>query len=176
MNYFFHQLSRSIGVFFRTIRAFFSRKIMGITSMLRRLTNFSRHATKVASSSLQGVVSAAQKPTSQSDYVETGRLYISKALIIRILLALIAIALIGYFVVWPFILSRFLTAKFYEQDKRVPKWSGRVIVYSDEKKTLPLYAGRLEDGVLQGESKQYDRDGVLLYEGQISDGQRSGSG
>ena len=176
MNFFFHQLSRSIGVFFRTIRAFFSRKIMGITSMLRRLTNFSRHATKVASSSLQGVVSAAQKPTSQADYVETGQLYISKALIIRILLALIAIALIGYFVVWPFVLSRFLTAKFYEQDKRVANWSGRVIVYSDEKKTLPLYAGRLEDGVLQGEAKQYDRDGILLYEGQLRDGQRSGSG
>ena len=176
MNYFLHQLSRSIGVFFRTIRAFFSRKIMGITTMLRRLTNFSRHATKVASSSLQGVVSAAQKPTSQSDYVETGKLYISKALIIRVLLALVAIALIGYFVVWPFILSRFLTARFYEQDKRVEKWSGRVIVYSDEKKTLPLYAGRLEDGVLQGEAKLYDRDGVLTYEGQLRDGQRAGSG
>ena len=176
MNFFFHQLSRSIGVFFRTIRAFFSRKIMGITSMLRRLTNFSRHATKVASSSLQGVVSAAQKPTSQSDYVETGQLYISKALIIRILLVLVALALIGYFIVWPFVLSRFLTAKFYEQDKRVANWSGRVIVYSDAKKTLPLYAGRLEDGVLQGEAKQYDRDGILLYEGQLRDGQRSGSG
>ena len=176
MGYFFHQLSRSIGVFFRTIRAFFSRKIMGITSMLRRLTNFSRHATKVASSSLQGVVSAAQKPSSPSDYVETGQLYISKALIIRILLVIVAIALIGYFVVWPFILSRFLTAKFYEQDKRVSDWSGRVIVYSDKKKTLPLYAGRLEDGVLQGEAKLYDREGVILYEGQLRDGLRSGTG
>ncbi len=176
MNYFFHQLGRSLGVFFRTIRAFVSRKLMGITTTLRRLTNFSRHATKVASSSLQGVVSATQKPTSQADYVETGHLFISKALIIRVLLVLVAIALIGYFVVWPFILSRFLTARFYEQDKRVPDWSGRVIVYSDKKKTLPLFSGRLEDGVLQGEGKQYDREGVLLYEGQLKDGLRSGSG
>lgn len=149
---------------------------MGLTSSLRRLTNFSRHATKVASSSLQGVVSAAQKPTSQADYVETGHLYISKALIIRILLALVALALIGYFVVWPFVLSRFMTARFYEKDKRVANWDGRVIVYSDEKKTIPLYAGRLEDGVLQGECKQYDREGLLLYEGQLKDGLRSGSG
>ena len=100
MNYFFHQLGRSLGVFFRTIRAFVSRKLMGITTTLRRLTNFSRHATKVASSSLQGVVSATQKPTSQADYVETGHLFISKALIIRVLLVLVAIAVIGYVVVW----------------------------------------------------------------------------
>ena len=176
MNFFFQQLTRSIGVFFRTIRAYFTKKLMGITSMLRRLTNFSRHATKVASSSLQGVMSAAQKPQAKEDYVETGHLFISKALIIRLLLGLAAVALIVYFIVWPFVLSRFLTAKFYEQDKRVPDWSGRVIVYSDEKKTLPLYAGRLEDGVLQGEGKQYDREGILVYEGQLQDGQRSGSG
>ena len=176
MSYFFHQLSRSLGVFFRTIRAFVSRKLMGLTTTFRRLTNFSRHATKVASSSLQGVVSATQKPTSQADYVETGHLYISKSLIIRLLLGVAAIALIGYFLVWPFILSRFLTARFYREDKRVPNWSGRVIVYSDKNKTLPLYSGRLEDGVLQGESKLYDEEGVLLYEGQMLDGLRSGSG
>ncbi len=176
MNFFFHQLSRTLGVFFRTIRAFFSRKIMGVTSMLRRLTNFSRHATKVASSSLQGVVTAAQNPSGPSDYVETGHLYISKSLIIRVLLAIVALALIGYFVVWPFVLSRFLTAKFYEEDKRVADWSGRVIIYSDPKKTLPLYSGRLEKGVLQGEGKLYDREGVLLYEGQLKDGQRDGAG
>jgi hypothetical protein len=176
LNYLFYQITRSIGVFFRTLKAFFSRKIMGLGSQLRRLTNFSRHATKAASSSLQGVVSAAQKPTGPSDYVETGRLYISKALIMRVILGLIALALIVYFVVWPFVLSRFLTARFYENDKRVADWSGRVIVFSDKKKTVPLYSGRLEDGVLQGECKQYDREGVLLYEGQLRDGERSGSG
>ncbi len=149
---------------------------MGLGAQLRRLTNFSRHATKAASSSLQGVMSAAQKPTQPSDYVETGRLYISKALIIRILVGIVALFLLIYFVIWPFILSRFLTARFYEEDKRVENWSGRVIVYSDKKKRLPLYSGRLEDGVLQGECRQYDRTGVLLYEGQLKDGEKTGSG
>ena len=176
MNFFFHQLGRSISVFFRTLRAFFSRKIVGLGSQLRRLTNFSRHATKAASSSLQGVMSAAQKPTSPSDYVETGRLYISKALIIRILLAIVALGLIIYFLAWPFILSHFLVARFVKTDKRVPDWSGRVIVYSDKKKTLPLYEGRLEDGVLQGEGKQYDDEGILIFEGQFKDGVHDGSG
>lgn len=176
MNYILFQITRSISVFFRTLRAFFSRKIIGFGAQLRRLTNFSRHATKAASSSLQGVMSAAQKPTQASDYVETGRLYISKALIIRLLVGLIALGLLVYFVIWPFVLSRFLTARFFEEDKRVKDWSGRVIVYSDKKKTLPLFSGRLEDGVLQGECKQYDREGVLLFEGQLRDGVRTGSG
>ena len=176
MSYFFTQLRRSIGVFFRTIRAFVSRKLMGVAAAVRRVTNFSRHATKAATNSLQDVVSAAQSPTGPSDYVETGRLFISKALIIRILLGFVALGLIVYFLVWPFVLSRFLTARFYEKDKRVADWSGRVIVYSDEKKTVPLYAGRLEKGVLQGEGRLYDSEGVLTYEGQLRDGERSGSG
>ena len=176
MQYFFSQLTRSIGIFFRTIRAFISRKLMGLASLFRRLTNFSRHAPKIATTSVQEVVSAAQKPTSAADYVETGRLFISKALILRVILVLAAIGVIGYFLVWPFVLSHFLTAKFYEEDKRVSDWSGRVIVYSDKKKTTPLYAGRLEDGKLQGDGKLYDRAGVLLYEGQLKDGLRNGSG
>ena len=165
-----------MATFFRTLRAFFVRKAVGFTSRLRRLTNFSRHATKAASSSLQGVVSAAQKPTGPDDYVETGRLYIAKSLIIKIILTLIALGLIIYFLVWPFILSHFLTAKFYVQDKRVEDWSGKVIVFSDKKKKLPMYAGRLEDGVLQGEGKLYDEDCLVCYQGQFRDGIRSGNG
>lgn len=176
MSYFFYQLSRSIGVFFRTLRAFFTRKLMGIGSGIRRLTNFSRHATKAASSSLQGVMSTAQNPTGPSDYVETERLFISKALIIRVLLGIAALGLIAYFLAWPFVLSHFLTARFYEKDKRVPDWTGRVIVYADAKKKIPLYAGRLENGVLQGEGRQYDGEGVPIYEGQFRDGGRAGSG
>ena len=149
---------------------------MSFVSILRRLTNFSRHATKAASASLQGMASAAQNPSKPSDYVETDKLLISKSLIIRIVLIVIALALIGYFVVWPFVLSHFLTARFFVEDKRVADWSGRVIVYSDKKKTVPLYAGRLEDGVLQGECKLYDENGVLIYEGQLVNGERNGSG
>ena len=176
MSYFFSQLTRSIGVFFRTVRAFFVRRLMGIATFFRRLLNFSRHATKAASSSLQEVMTAGKKPTSPDDYVETGHMYISKALIVRILLIVAALALIGWFVVWPFVLSRFLTARFFVEDRRVADWSGRVIVYADKKKTIPMYAGRLEKGVLQGEGKLYDADGVLTYEGQLRDGERTGTG
>ena len=167
---------RSAGVFVRTVRAFFTRRMTGVTSRVRRVTNLSRNATRAATASVQSAVSVAQKPTKREDYVETSRLLISKALLLKILLGLIAAGLILYFLVWPFVLSHFLTARFVTGDSRIPDWTGRVMVYADEDRTIPLYAGRLEDGVLQGQGEEYDENGVLCYEGRFQDGMRSGSG
>lgn len=149
---------------------------MGVTSYLRRITNFSRQATKVASASVQGVAAAVKKPTKREDYIETQRLFISKSFLILAAAALVLFGLFCYFVAWPFILSHFLTARFYCEDSRIPEWSGKVIVYYDEEKRTPMYSGRLEEGVLQGAGKEYDGDGLLTYEGSFSDGVRSGSG
>ncbi|MBR4544738.1 MAG: TolC family protein [Oscillibacter sp.] len=170
------QLSRSVGVFGRTIRAYVSRKTVGVTTKLRRLGNFSQSVSKTATSSVQSVVSAAQRPTKREDYVEVGRLLISKALIIRVLLALVLFGMFVYFVAWPFILGRFLTARFFVEDTRIETWSGRVIVYADKKKTVPMYAGRLTRGVLGGTGREYDAKGLLSYEGEFQDGVRSGRG
>lgn len=175
-NYFLTQLIRSITTFGRVIRAFFTRRLAGVTSFVRRITNVSRGAAKAANAAVQSAVSVSQKPSKREDYVETSRFLISKALIVKIVLALLAAALIGYFLVWPFVLSHFLTARFYVKDDRVEDWTGKVIVYSDQKKTVPLYAGELEDGVLQGRGQEYDEAGLIAYEGQFQDGVRSGSG
>ena len=176
MNYFFNQITRSVGVFFRTIRAFFVRRLVGITTRLRQMTNISRNATRAANATLQAAAAATNKPTQREDYVETSRLFIAKAFLIRLAILLVVLGLAGYFLVWPFLLSHFLTARFYVQDSRIPDWSGRVIVYSDPKKTIPLYAGRLETGELQGRGEEYDEEGLLAYAGQFLDSQRSGEG
>ena len=176
LQYFFNQLVRSIGVFGRTFRAFFYRRFMGIYSRIRSLTNFSRHATSAAMNTMEGAVAMAQNPTKREDYIETKRLFISKALLLRILIAVVALGLIIYFLVWPFLLSHFLTARFYVEDKRIPDWSGKVIVYSDKKKTIPMYAGRLTDGILGGEGELYDETGLLIYEGTLVNGLQNGKG
>ena len=176
MNYFFNQITRSVGVFFRTIRAFFVRRFVGITTRLRQMTNISRNATRAANATLQAAAAATNKPTQREDYVETSRLFIAKAFLIRLAILLVVLGLAGYFLVWPFLLSHFLTARFYVQDSRIPDWSGRVIVYSDPEKTIPLYAGRLETGELQGRGEEYDEEGLLAYAGQFLDSQRSGEG
>lgn len=175
-SYLFSQLSRSFGVFFRTIRSLIIRRFSSITTRVRQLTNVSRGATKAATASVQAAAAAMKKPTGQEDYIETSRLFISKAFLVKVVILLATLGLIGYFVVWPFVLSQFLTARFYMEDTRIPDWSGRVIVYADPDKTIPLYAGRLEQGALQGAGKEYDADGLLIYEGQFLNGVRSGEG
>lgn len=175
-SYLFYQLSRSLGVFFRTLRSLVVRRISSVTTKLRQLTNVSRGATKAATASVQAAAAAMQKPTGRDDYIETSRLFISKSFLIKAVMMLVALGLVGWFVVWPFVLSHFLTARFYMEDTRIPDWTGRVIVYSDPEKTIPLYQGRLEEGVLQGKGKEYDAEGLVSYEGQFLDGLRSGEG
>lgn len=172
----FTQLIRSFGIFFRTIRAFFARRLVGLTTRLRRLFNFSRNASKIAASSLQGAASLAKKPTRREDYIETSRLFISKSLLIGLVVGAATLAVAIYFVIWPFILSHFLTARFYVEDRRVENWTGRVIVYQDKKKTIPLRSGKLAEGLLEGEGKEYDEAGLLCYEGGFRSGMREGTG
>ena len=176
MDYLIRKLLDSFGIFFRTIKAFFSRRLAGGIARIKQLTNFSRHATKVANASFQGVAAAVKKPTKREDYIETQRLFISKSFIIYLVLGIVLVALFCYFVAWPFILSHFLTAKFYERDNRVEDWTGKVIVYSDKSKKTPLYSGKLENGLLQGQGKEYDEEGLLEFEGTFVDGVRTGSG
>lgn len=170
------QLFNSFGIFFRTIRAFFTRKLTGAWAGLRRITNFSRQATKVATSAFAGAATAIQKPTKREDYIETRRLFISKSFLVMLAIGVVLLVLLLYFVVWPFLLSRFFTARFYQGDEELANWSGRVIVYYDEAKEHPMYSGTLTDGVLQGEGKEYDEDGLLRYEGQFVNGVYEGDG
>ncbi len=176
MSFFLRQLMNSLGTFFRTIRAFFVRRFTGVTAKFRQFTNFSRNATKAATASVQGAAAAMKKPSAREDYIETQRLFISKSFLVLLAVGLVAVVLLAIFVVWPFLLSHFFTARFWQEDKRVPDWTGRVIVYADKAKRVPLYSGRLEKGVLQGDGKEYDQDGLLAYEGPFVDGLRSGKG
>ena len=89
---------------------------------------------------------------------------------------LVVAALLIYFVVWPFLLSHFFTAHFWQEDGDLDSWSGRVVVYYDEAKENPMYSGTLEEGLLQGQGREYDEDGLLIYEGNFVDGVRSGAG
>lgn len=176
LSYLLRQLIRSFGIFFRTIRAFFTRKLAGAGAYIRRVTNFSRQATKVANASFQGAAAAMKKPTKREDYIETERLFVSKSFLVMLAVGLLLLILAGYFILWPLLLSRFFTAHFYQEDKRVEDWSGKVVVYYDEEKEIPRYSGRLKEGVLQGRGSQYDEAGLLIYEGDFADGVRSGTG
>ena len=172
----FTQLFKFVGIFFRTIKAFALRQLRGITTYFQRLKNFSHNAAMMATSTMQSAANVSQKPTKRGDYIEVGNLLISKMFLVRLVIGIVIVGMLIWFFVWPFLLSRFFTARFKEDDARIRDWSGKVIVYSDPKKTVPVYEGRLEKGVLQGSGKRYDENGVLVYDGNFQDGVYSGTG
>ena len=108
--------------------------------------------------------------------METKWLFVSKSFLIRLAIGLVALGCLFYFVIWPLLLGWFFTAHFWQEDKRVENWTGKVVVYYDKDKDHPMYEGRLEKGVLQGLGKEYDEAGLLTYEGGFADGLHSGTG
>ena len=176
MEFFIRQMLKAMGVFARTVKAFFTRRVASVITWFRQVTNVSRGAVTVANSALQSATNVAKTPSKREDYIAFGNLLVAKSLLARLAVALAALILLVYFILWPFFLSHFLTARFWTEDARVADWTGRVIVFEDKKKTIPLYAGRLEHGLLQGDGKEYGEEGVLAYEGTFVDGLRSGTG
>jgi hypothetical protein len=176
LSHFFRQLFSSVGIFFRTIRAFLTRRLVGFGARIKRMFNFSRKATKVATEAIQGAATAVKKPTKREDYIETKRLFISKSFLITLAIGLVAAGCLIYFVVWPFLLSNFFTAHFHQADGRVKDWSGRVVVYYDADRKEPMYEGRLEKGMLQNEGTLYDENGLMTYQGNFMNGLPNGKG
>lgn len=170
------QIFNSFGIFFRTIRAFFTRKVSNVGAYGRRVTNVTQYASKVANGSFQGLQTAVKKPTKREDYIETKRMFISKSFLVFLGVGLVALILLIYFVIWPFLLSHFFVAKFYQEDPDLQNWSGRVIVFYDKEKTMPMYKGTLEEGVLQGKGTEYDREGLVTFEGDFENGVYCGKG
>ncbi|MGN0706440.1 MAG: hypothetical protein ACI4JC_00355 [Faecalibacterium sp.] len=170
------QIVLSIGVVFRTIRAFFVRQIYTVFARVKSATSLTRQASKIAPQLLKTASAAGQKPTRREDYVETGQLYIAKSLIVMVVIGLILLALLFRFAAWPLLCRWFFTMKFWEQDKALADHTGKVIVYYDAEKTQPQFKGAVKDGTLQGRAEQYAPDGQILYAGNFVDGLYEGEG
>ena len=176
LNNLFRQLINSCGVVLRTFRAFFSRQIMGIRARARRVTSFSRQAAKLVPKAMNSVAVAGKKPTKREDFVETKRLFVAKSFLYLLIVGIVAFALLACFVIWPWLQSRFFTKRFFAGDAAVAAYSGKVVVCYDEKKTEPKLQGRLEEGVLGGQVKEFDAQGRIAFEGAYADGMRAGQG
>ena len=173
---FLQQIYSSVGVVFRTFRAFFTRQFMGVRARIRRITSFSRQAARLIPKAMSSLAVAGQKPSSRKDFIETKRLFVAKSLLVMLVVGLVVLILFLYFIAWPWLVSRFFTAHLYQEDDKLPAYNGRVVVYHDEEKTIPKLEGKLTEGLAQGEGSEYDEDGLLAYEGSFVDGKRQGTG
>ena len=176
INRLFYQIINAIGVFFRVLRAFFQRRIISLTSGIRRATNVSRKAASTVPKAVSQVAVAGQKPTKREDYVETQHLFISKSLIITIILAILGVGILIYFVVWPWLLSTFFTARIHIDNTKLDNYSGKVIVYYDKAREQPKFEGRLVEGLAEGPGKVFDENGMVVFSGNYAGGQYQGKG
>lgn len=173
---FFQQILNSCGLVFRTFRAFLTRQVVGLRARIRRVTSLSRQAVRLVPKAMSSVAVAGKKPTKREDFVETKRLFVAKSLLVMLVVGLIAFGLLFYFVIWPWLVRMFFTARLYQNDEAVPTYSGKVIVYYDQEKDMPMLQGKMEEGMLQGQGKAYDEAGRVQYEGAFVDGLYEGKG
>ncbi len=173
---FFRQLIQSFGVVFRTMRAFFMRFLTSIGARIRSMTSVTRYASQIGPKVLDAAASTGKKPAKKEDYIETGSLLISKSLIITVLLVIIVGTIFMITIGWPFIVSTFLTKHMWNEDPKVKGYSGKVIIYYDEKKKMPEFKGRLKDGKKIKEGTEYDMNNRVTFQGHYEDDVYSGYG
>lgn len=176
ISYLLREFTLGIVTGTRIIKMYLMRGIMGIWMRIRRVTRISRSTTKALNKVTKNVSQVGQKPTQRSDFIETERMFISKTFLFRMVFILLVAIIVIYLVLYPLAMQYFFTARMSSRNSRLLRYNGKVIVYYDDKRTVPSYEGYLEDGVLQGIGKQYDTNGVLTYDGEFLDGKRGGYG
>ncbi|MBQ3076563.1 MAG: hypothetical protein IJC43_01770, partial [Clostridia bacterium] len=176
LSRFFRQLFASVGVVFRTIRAYFTRTLTGATARFRSATSLTRQAAQLGPAMMKTAANAGKKPTKREDYIETEQMFISKSFLIMAVALILALAVLFYWVGWPWLVSRFFTAKMWVEDPDAADYSGKVILYHEEDKQTVRFEGRLEEGVIQGKGKAFDEHGLLVYSGDFVDGVYHGEG
>jgi murein DD-endopeptidase MepM/ murein hydrolase activator NlpD/antitoxin component YwqK of YwqJK toxin-antitoxin module len=169
-------LLRSFGIIFRTVRAFFTRRLLGVTARIRRLGSASRYAAKALPKAVGAVTLAAKKPSKREDYFETKRLYIAKSLIAAIVIAIIVAGAFAWYVAYPFAVSKFFTLHIWREDKRLDEYTGRVAIYYDSELRELWARTRLDGGKVIQDASVYTESGALVYEGGFAGFAYSGEG
>ena len=113
-------------------------------------------------------------PSSRKDYVDFGRFYVSKVLLVAIpLLILLCVAVLVRFV-YPHVMSAFFTRDLPVTSSLITGYNGKVRLFS-EGGTL-LFQGKLEEGRINGTGTLYDTCGNLVYTGDFQEEQYNGTG
>ncbi len=115
-----------------------------------------------------------RKPSDKSDYVRIGKFYLSKRLLTIICLGIIVVIFIFVQFFFPWADGRLWTANIKLNSQKYHTFTGKVRVKDDM--GVMIYEGQMKDGQIEGEGKQYDSKGELVYVGSFEKSQYSGKG
>ncbi len=173
---FFNNLFKSLQMGFRMIKMAITKPFRSLWFKLKRSTNVGRQMAKAIPGVTKGLTKIKVKPEKRADYIDAGPVYIAKSFFFVVILVIVVLFLLWNYLLWPFLRSRFFTGYFYEQASVVEDYNGRVELYYDSSKDLVHYQGRMEEGKLTGEGKEYYTNGNVRYEGGFVNGLYEGQG
>lgn len=116
------------------------------------------------------------KPTKRSDYIDVGSVFVAKILVIVMFALIIGIIALFVVVLWPWFAHNILTARFYQSQKEIPQYSGKVAIYYDKSFHNKMFEGRLDHGDYTGQGKIFYENGAVKYKGNFSKGKYQGEG
>lgn len=113
-------------------------------------------------------------PKSREDYFAIGSVLLSKRLMFVLLAAATTLCMTLIYVVYPFCDGHLWTASMQLNSDKFLSFSGKARVFDQDH--LVIYQGQMQNGQLSGNGRQYDTHGNLVYEGSFLENQYNGQG
>ena len=167
---------RNFKIFYRTLRSLALRPLMMLKTRLYNLTNLSKQFNKLPKFLTSLLAKVKMKPEKREDYVDAGRVFIAKSLIVILIALVILVPLLIYYIAWPWLVSMFFTAKFYTGQPQIVKYEGKVEIYYEKELENLMFKGRLLDGKYIDFGEEFYKNGKPLYTGNYVAGKHDGYG
>ncbi len=167
---------KNIEMLYRTMRSLVLRPLIMLRSRIYRWLNIRRLLNKIPKFLTSLLAKIKLKPEKREDYIDAGRVFIAKILIVILIVLVIAVPLLAYNFVWPWLVSKFFTAKLYVGQPKIEQYSGKAKIYYEEKLENLMFKGRLADGKYIGMGEEFYLNGRPMYAGYYVDGKYDGKG
>ena len=122
---------------------------------------------KVSEDIREEVKDVGKKPESIGEYFLVGRRYIAKKIVYLAVLLLITGAALFILVGLPWIRAKFFTQTFIINSEKMQGYTGKVKLLDNKENRTVLFAGRMEEGRINGRGTLYGYDGNKMYEGEF---------
>ncbi|KUO71042.1 MAG: hypothetical protein APF81_15335 [Desulfosporosinus sp. BRH_c37] len=167
---------RNLEMLYRTIKSLILRPLMMLKNKLMMLLNISKLLNKLTKFLTSLLAKIKLKPEKRNDYVDAGRVFIAKSLIVIVLVLIIAVPLVIYYFAWPWLVSMFFTAKLFEGQPKIAEYNGKVEIYYEKELKNLMYKGRLSNGKYINIGEAFYKNSMPMYSGNYLDGKYDGKG
>jgi hypothetical protein len=167
---------KNFEMFYRTMKSLVFRPLIRLKSKIYTRLNIRKFLNKISKFLTSLLAKIKITPEKREDYIDAGRVFIAKSLIVILIVIVIAVPLLAYYFVWPWLVSKFFTAKLYVGQPKIEQYNGKVKIFYEEKLENLMFKGRLSNGKYIGFGEEFYLNGRPKYSGNYSEGKYDGKG